>query len=170
MSSNENMTPPAQPRHEHYVGRHITALGRMARVYVDSALAPFGIGFSQAQILVALYDGDGISQHEIGCRLHIDKSAMARTIRRLVDEGYVERLADPADERAYRVVLTDRARREEAAIKAILRGWTAGATKGLTDEEFTQLHGILLRMVGNAEQLLHDARETQPPTNEEATA
>ena len=152
-------TTPVQPPREHFVGRHIAALGRMARSYVDPCLAPSGIGFSQAQILIALYEGDGISQHEICSRLHIDKSATARTIRRLVEEGYVERLDDPADDRAYRVVLTDRARREESAIKAVLRGWTAGATRGLTDEEFTVLHDILARMVGNADQMLRDARE-----------
>ena len=162
MSSNEHMTDEP-PRREHFVGRHITALGRMARSYVDPCLAPLGIGFSQAQILVVLYDGDGISQHEIGSRLHIDKGAVARTIRRLVDEGYVERLADPADDRAYRVVLTNRARREERAIKAILRGWTAGATHGLTDDEFTVLHGILARMVDNAEEMLRDARAPECP-------
>lgn len=157
MSSNENMTV-RESAQEHFVGRHVTALGRMARSYVDPCLEPLGIGFSQAQILVALYEGDGVSQHEIGCRLHIDKGAMARTIRRLVDEGYVERLADPDDDRAYRVMLTDRARREESTIKAILRGWTSGATKGLSDEEFASLSGILRRMVTNAEQLLRDAR------------
>jgi DNA-binding MarR family transcriptional regulator len=160
MSSDANITPANTVR-EHFVGRRITALGRMARSYVDPCLAPLGIGFSQAQILIVLYEGDGISQHEIGCRLHIDKSALARTIRRLVDEGYVERLADPADDRAYRVVLTGRARREESAIKAVLRGWTAGATRGLTDSEFTVLNSILARMIDNAEQMLHDAPEEE---------
>ena len=162
MSSNET-TAPATPPREHFVGRHIAALGRMARSHVDPCLAPLGIGFSQAQILVALYEGDGVSQHEICNRLHIDKSAMARTIRRLVDEGYVMRLADPDDERAYRVVLTERARLEEPAIKAILRGWTAGATHGLTDDEFAFLYDILTRMVGNAEHMLRDARTPEDP-------
>ena len=151
------MTPYQSPR-EHSIGRRITALGRMARSYVDGELARFGIGFSQAQILVVLYDGDGISQHELGSRLHVDKSVMARTIRRLVQEGYVRRLPDPADERAYRVVLTDRARDQEEAIKDVLRGWTTRATQGLTDEEFAVLGDILARMAVNAEQMLLDAR------------
>ena len=163
MSSNETTTP-ATPRREHFVGRHIAALGRMARSSVDPCLAPLGIGFSQAQILVALYEGGGVSQHEICNRLHIDKSAMARTIRRLVDEGYVIRLAAPDDERAYRVVLTERARLEEPAIKAILRGWTAGATRGLTDDEFAFLQSILVKMVNNAEHMLRDERTPQELT------
>jgi DNA-binding MarR family transcriptional regulator len=152
--SNSQRAPQAGATSEHSVGRRIAALGRMARSYVDSRLAPFGIGFSQAQILVVLYKGDGISQHDICGRLHIDKSAMTRTIRRLVDEGYVQRLPDPADERAYRVVLTAHGRAEEEAIMSVLRGWTAGATDGLSADEVSVLHDTLARMSDNAERML----------------
>jgi len=155
MSSPQENT--AMPR-EHSVGRRIIAIARMARSWVDVRLAPYGIGLSQAQILVVLYDGDGISQNEIGSQLHIDKSSMARTIRRLVDEGYVERQDDPADERAYRVVLTARAHGEREAIVSILREWTAAATEELTDREFGVLSDLLARVAHRAEQLAHDTR------------
>jgi DNA-binding MarR family transcriptional regulator len=155
MSSNENITPHAADRpREHYVGKNITSLARMARAYVDPAVAPFGLNFTLVQILIVLFERDGVSQHEVGCQLHFDKGAMARAIKKLEDDGYVTRESHPTDERAYRVLLTDRARREEPAIRAILRGWTAGATQGLTEEEFAQLAELLARMVGNAGEML----------------
>ena len=159
MSSSEDITSlPADGRPTHYVGRHVTALARMARAYVDPCVAPFGLTFTLVQILVVLFDGDGISQHDICCRVYIDKGAIARAIKKLAEEGYVTREPDPADDRAYRVLLTEKAWRDEPALKAILRGWTAGATRGLTEDEFALLDGLLTRMVGNAEQLLRDAR------------
>jgi DNA-binding MarR family transcriptional regulator len=158
VSSNENMTPPVPARREQRVGRDISILARLARGYVDARLAPLGIGFSQAQTLVVLYDGDGISQHEIGKRLDIDKGTLARTIVRLVEEGYVERLPDSRDERAYRVMLTDKAREQEAPIRAILQDWTDGATADLTDAEYAALAGMLARMLGRAEQMGREVR------------
>jgi DNA-binding MarR family transcriptional regulator len=159
VSSNENMTPPSPSVREHRVGRDISLLARLARGYVDARLAPLGIGFSQAQILVALYDlGDGISQHEIGKRLDIDKGTLARTIVRLVEEEFVERLPDSRDERAYRVMLTGKAREHEAPIRGILQEWTDGVTADLADDEYAALSEILGRMLSRAESMVRGVR------------
>lgn len=167
MSSNDNITPRAAERpREHYVGRNITSLARMARAYVDPCVAPFGLNFTLVQILIVLFERDGVSQHEVGCQLHVDKGAMARAIRKLEDDGYVTREQHPTDERAYRVLLTERARREEPAIRAILRGWTAGATRGLSEEEFSQLAELLTRMIDNAAEMLRGHAPPLPPAEE----
>ena len=166
MSSAENTTPsPADRPREHYVGKNITSLARMARAYVDPCVAPFGLNFTLVQILILLFERDGVSQHEVGCQLHIDKGAMARAIKKLEDDGYVTRESHPTDERAYRVLLTERARRDEPAIRAILRGWTAGATRGLAEAEFAQLAELLARMVGNAAEMLR-GQAASPPAQE----
>ena len=91
---------------------------------------------------------------------------MARAIRKLEDDGYVTREQHPTDERAYRVLLTERARREEPAIRAILRGWTAGATRGLSEEEFSQLAELLTRMIDNAAEMLRGHAPPLPPAEE----
>jgi DNA-binding MarR family transcriptional regulator len=167
MSSDENITPPTADRpRERYVGKNLTSLARMARAYVDPCVAPFGLSFTLVQILIVLFEGDGISQHEVGCQLHFDKGAMARAIKKLEDDGYVTREQHPTDERAYRVLLTDRARREEPAIRAILRGWTAGATRGLSEEEFSQLADLLARMIDNAAEMLRCPAPPLPPAEE----
>lgn len=166
MPSNEDITPPLGDRpQERYVGKNITSLARMARAYVDPCVAPFGLNFTLVQILIVLFERDGVSQHEIGRALHFDKGAMARAIKKLEDDGYVTREPHPADERAYRVLLTDHARREEPAIRAILRGWTAGVTRGLTEEEFSQLADLLARMLDNAAEMLRC--HPQPPASGE---
>jgi MarR family transcriptional regulator, transcriptional regulator for hemolysin len=150
----------------HHVGQHVMALARLARTYLDPRLAEFGIGFSQAQMLMALYRGDGVSQDELARRLNITKGAMTRTIQRLVSAGYVERLANPGDERAYRLVLTDKAHADRDAIRTALRGWTNGATADFTDDEYARLHELLVRMVDNAAEMLAEdhraAKERQP--------
>jgi DNA-binding MarR family transcriptional regulator len=153
----ETHTPNAEDASSpHHVGQHIMALGRLARTYLDPRLAEFEIGFSQAQMLMTLYRGDGVSQDEIAKRLHITKGAMTRTIQRLISAGYVERLPNPDDDRAYRVMLTDKAWADRDEIRHALRGWTNGATRGFTDSEYERLHELLVRMVDNAAQLLAD--------------
>jgi DNA-binding MarR family transcriptional regulator len=137
-----------------HVGQHVMALGRLARSFVDPKLGELGIGFSQAQMLMVLYDDDGVSQDVIARRLRIGKGAMARTIQRLVSAGYARRLPNPDDDRAYRVTLTEKAWADREAIRGALQGWTKGATRGFTDDELANLHDLLVRMVENSSELL----------------
>lgn len=51
---------------------------------------------------------DGASATLLGRRLGVTKQAAGKTIERLEQLGYVERLPDPGDARSKRVVLTER--------------------------------------------------------------
>jgi DNA-binding MarR family transcriptional regulator len=55
--------------------------------------------------------GDGITAAELGRRLGVSRQAAAKTVAALEDNGYVERVPDPADARAKIVRITPRGRR-----------------------------------------------------------
>ncbi|WP_323748176.1 MarR family winged helix-turn-helix transcriptional regulator [Catenulispora rubra] len=52
--------------------------------------------------------GDGVTASELGRRLGVSKQAAGKTIEGLEREGYVERVADPADARSKIIRLTAR--------------------------------------------------------------
>lgn len=52
--------------------------------------------------------GDGVTASELGRRLGVSKQAAGKTIEGLEREGYVERVADPADARSKIIRLTPR--------------------------------------------------------------
>jgi DNA-binding MarR family transcriptional regulator len=141
------------------VGRYVSILHRYWQVYIDRALAPLGIGAGQLPILIYLLKRDGVSQARIVGHLRADKSSTARTIRKLVEQGYVERRPDPQDARAYHIRVTAKAHSIRAALGEILKGWTDAVSRDLSADERAQLLGMLGRMLARAEELVHPGAE-----------
>jgi len=141
------------------VGRYVSILHRYWQVYIDRALAPLGIGAGQLPILIYLLKRDGVSQARIVEHLRADKSSTARTIRKLVEQGYVERLPNPQDARAYHIRVTAKAHSIRPALGEILKSWTDAVSQDLSADERTQLLDMLGRMLARAEELVHPCAE-----------
>jgi DNA-binding MarR family transcriptional regulator len=136
------------------LGRPLSILSRHLHTYLGRELASLGIGAGQVPILVCLWRRDGITQEEIALETKTDKGATARTIRRLVEEGYITREENPNDRRCYRVCLTESGRKVEPEVRRVLSAWTQAVGAGLSDRERLLLLDVLERMTGNAERLL----------------
>jgi len=61
-------------------------------------------------LLIPLYEQDGLQQGELARRARLSKQTMTTMARNLERAGLVERRPDPADARATRLYLTNRAR------------------------------------------------------------
>lgn len=69
-------------------------------------LREFNLSTSQFAVLLLLDADDGWRLTDLSERLLFDKSTITRIIDRLEQAGMVRRIADPADRRVQRVVLT----------------------------------------------------------------
>lgn len=65
---------------------------------------------SYGSILVPLFEEDGLRIGELARRSRLSKQTMTTMVRLLERDGLVRRERDPADGRAFRVVLTAKAR------------------------------------------------------------
>ena len=66
--------------------------------------------------------GDGVTASELGRRLGVSKQAAGKTIEGLERDGYVERVADPADARSKIIRMTPRgAEVQQLAFEAMAR-------------------------------------------------
>jgi len=79
-------------------------LGRFAAAGFPEVRASYG------SVLVPLFEQDGLRMGEIGRRARLSKPSMTALVRLCEDDGLVRRERDPADRRAFRVVLTARGR------------------------------------------------------------
>ena len=68
---------------------------------------------SYGSLLVPLFEQDGLRMGELARRSRLSKQTMTTMVRLLEREQLVRRERDPADGRAYRIVLTAKARRFE---------------------------------------------------------
>lgn len=130
--------------------RFISTISRCGQIYFDRKLRPANIGAGQVRILRTLAVQDGISQERIRALFHLDKGTVAKTIKPLLREGYVQREKNPEDQRAYRIFLTEKGRGILPMLKETIRQWSDILTAGFSAEEKRAANDLLLRMSENA--------------------
>jgi DNA-binding MarR family transcriptional regulator len=82
----------------------------MTRTF-SARIAEHGVGMGIFQFLRILWEEDGLSQSELASRTHMRGPSVANAINDLERRGLVKRLADRADGRKVRVLLTPQGRR-----------------------------------------------------------
>ncbi|WP_291567976.1 MULTISPECIES: MarR family winged helix-turn-helix transcriptional regulator [unclassified Clostridium] len=132
------------------IGKYIAQVYRMNGKLASKSFSKFGIGSGQYVFLIHLYSNDGINQECISSNLNIDKGTTARALKRLEELGYIIRVVDEEDKRAYRVFLTDKAKYIEKEFFEILAEANRVLTKDFTEEEKALAISLLKRMVNNS--------------------
>ena len=79
---------------------------RLIRRRFDAKARAFGVSRAQWQVLFALSRNEGINQTGLADYLEVETITLCRMVDRLAEAGLVERRADPADRRAWRLHLT----------------------------------------------------------------
>src|SRR5438034_8530883 len=75
---------------------------------------------SYGSILLPLFEEDGLRMGALSARASLSKQTMTTMVRLLERDGLVRRERDPADLRAFRIVLTAKARRFEPVAEQTL--------------------------------------------------
>lgn len=108
---------------------------RCTQVYVDKRLEKFNLTTGSYPYLLVLNKKDGISQNDISRELNVDKSMSTRTVKKLIDLGYVKKQENKKDERAYKIYLTDKGRGIIPEILEIIDLWIDILVEGNREEE-----------------------------------
>ena len=80
-------------------------IGRRDRL-LTSELRPFGLRVTEWRVLAGLRSRQRCSMGELADIANFDQTTLSRTIDRMVQSGWVKRLADEADMRVTRLALT----------------------------------------------------------------
>lgn len=132
------------------IGKSISALNRHRRNFIGKKLEPYGIGCGQDIILLGLHALNGASQERIADYLKIDKTTVAKAVKKLESDGYVARDVDTEDKRAYKVYLTPKALGIIPVITDAMGQWDRLISSGIAEKEYKTLEDILSRMVSSA--------------------
>lgn len=97
---------------------------RCTQVYIDKKLAKFDLTIGTYPYLLVLNKNEGISQNEISRELSVDKAMSARTIKKLIELGYIRKEENEEDIRAYKLYITDKAKSIIPELIEILNNWT----------------------------------------------
>jgi len=122
---------------------------RFFRRRFDARARSLGVSRAQWQVLFALSRNEGINQAGLAEALDVETITVGRMVDRLEDAGFVERRADPADRRAWRLHLTDRARPVLDQLRDVSNEVTAEALAGIDEDEQAALAELLTRLRAN---------------------
>lgn len=117
------------------IGKYISQLYRRGGIFITKRMEKYNIGQGQFMFLLELYIEDGRNQEELSKVLKIDKGTTARAIKKLEEEGYIERFKDEKDKRSNKIYLTQKGRDVKESIFSVLDDWERKMSEHLDESE-----------------------------------
>ena len=137
----------------------IVDTARLIRREMNRRAASLGATRAQWRVLARLYrSGDGLRQVELADALDVEPITLCRMIDRLEDAALVERRRDPADRRAWRIFLTEKAQPIIDELSEIGARFDAELVGGLDRAERDEVSETLARLRDNLAQMEGERR------------
>jgi len=122
---------------------------RLLRTYSDQRARELGTTRAQWAVLSRLQRCEGVKQNELAEALDLAPITLGRLIDKLTAAGLVERRDDPADRRAHRLYLTDRAEPALRELALLAEDVMGRALAGLDEKEIRALRDGLIAIKAN---------------------
>jgi len=119
-------------------------------------LKDFGLRVPEWRALAAMYARKHCTMSELADLATIDRTTLTRTVDRMQDSGWLERLADEEDMRVTRLALTATGRKMFERIWPEVQRLNELALEGLPKSDIQALRRILERMRANLEAYVGD--------------
>lgn len=134
------------------VGKLINYLNNQSRAYVNTLLKEEEVTYGECQILLLIEKHPEKSQERLRYDLKVDKSAITRMIKKLVDKGYVQKTINTRDRRNSSLSLTIEGTKKLEIIHIALAKGNQRLLSGLAAEEQKQVYMLLKKMCQNIEE------------------
>lgn len=116
------------------------------RKYADSTLKEYGVTIANLKCLLVIERSEDINLNEIAIQLNVDKAMVTRSIKKLVELGYVNKIQDKKDTRSYKISLSEEGEETLNSLRGIFKDWFDKVTHNFTEEE-KDLYVTLMRRV-----------------------
>lgn len=130
-------------------GSALADTSRVIRRVFNARARDIGVTRPQWQVLTLLHRHEGINQGGLAELLEVEPITVCRMVDRLQEGDLVERRADPADRRSWRLYLTPKAAELLGHLKPIADGLFAEAFEGIDEAEIVAVMGTLERIRQN---------------------
>lgn len=131
------------------IGRCISILDRLMKMYYDRELSDHEIGWGQQFYVEYLYDHPGASAQDMVQCIRVDKGTLTKVIKKLTAIGYVRAVEDEKDKRIRHLYLTDRAVPAARRIKEIHGSFYESLCTGISREDILLTEQTLEQMMEN---------------------
>ena len=133
-------------------GHLMGTLHRALKRNYDRQLKNFGLTPCQFEVLMALWEEDGILLSELGRRVSRDGPTITGVIDRMVKKILVKRKRGSSDRRVVRVILTAKGKSMQEQVSVTRRKVLEKITKNLSSKDIKHLESVLLKIMNNMEE------------------
>ena len=109
------------------------------------------IGRGQINILKAIIHHENISQEELAKKLNLDKTTIAKAVKRLEDKEFITRIKNQDDQRKKELIATKKAMAIDNKMSQHLQAHAEALFAGIDDKEINQFIKTLDKIEANAE-------------------
>lgn len=129
---------------------------RCTQVYIDQKLDKFNLTIGTYPYLLVLSRQQGISQNEISRKLNVDKAMSARTIKKLIELGYITKDENKEDVRSYKLYITDKAKNIIPEVCEIVQEWADILVQGNNNDQIESSIDFLNNVLNNGKKYRHE--------------
>ena len=115
----------------------------------DRRAVSLGVTRAQWKVLFRLTRTPGLRQVELAEMLDVEPITLSRIVDRLEEAALVERAPDPADRRAWRLQVTEKAKPLVAKLKALGTELVDEAFEGVDESELKRVRDVLAQVREN---------------------
>lgn len=134
------------------IGRCLSILDRLMKMYYDHNLADFEIGWGQQFYVEYLYDHPGASAQEMVECIRVDKGTLTKVIKKLTELDYVKVVPNEKDKRMKLLYLTEKAIPAAKRIKEIHSNFYNILCSNIKLSDIQQTEQIMEQMMENINQ------------------
>lgn len=132
------------------IGVLLMRIARMRRHLLEETMRELGVTPSQHYLLMQLSrTGAAPSQTEMAEMLHVSPASVARTIKSLDADGYIQRNSCGEDNRRNEIRITEKGERVVSRSLEIFRRIEAASLDGFAPAELGAFSGLLERLLEN---------------------
>ncbi|WP_432666703.1 MarR family transcriptional regulator [Wukongibacter baidiensis] len=138
--------------------KYITIISRNMNYCFNKKLEEYSINKSHLQILHYLHNHEGVIQSELGHSLMLDKITVTKVLKKLVEEGYVEKKEGKEDKRQKKLYITEKGHRFHDEVFSITLEINDILSKGFSPGEKQMTMELLIRMSENIYDVVQNLR------------
>lgn len=125
------------------MGALISIIFRTKHIIISNRLKGTELGPGQYPLMMYLARNQNITQETLARHFRIDRGAIARSVRKLEEAGYITRITDPDSRRAVRLFLTRKGEVIIPDLVMIEKEWESVITRSLHEQEKTHFMASL---------------------------
>jgi len=134
------------------LGHLLMRVCRMRSKTADQFMEQSQVFRGQGMMLMFISDHDGLTHSEVAEKLNISPAAATKVIKRLEEQGFLQRMSDEKDERLSRVFIQDKGRALVGGLHAIFMKFNEQTFQDFSEEEMDQFEEYLVRILYNLQE------------------